>query len=71
MNITKIARPFFLRRAKEIELYNNETVAIQRRVLRRLLQKAQDTDYGRNHSFITVASYEQFVQNVPVNGMMI
>ena len=68
MNITKIARPFFLRRAKEIELYNNETVAIQRRVLRRLLQKAQDTDYGRNHSFITVASYEQFVQNVPVNG---
>ena len=68
MNITKIARPFFLRIAKEIELYNNETVAIQRRVLRRLLQKAQDTDYGRNHSFITVASYEQFVQNVPVNG---
>lgn len=68
MNITKIARPFFLRRAKKIELYNNETVAIQRRVLRRLLQKAQDTDYGRNHSFITVASYEQFVQNVPVNG---
>jgi len=67
MGITKIIRPYFLARAKKIELYNDDAVGIQRRVLRQLLETAKMTEYGRNHMFSTTESYEQFVKNVPVN----
>lgn len=67
MGITKLARPIFLERAKQIERYSTDAVSIQREVLRRLLKKAENTEYGRNHLFNNTVSYEQFAKNVPVN----
>ena len=40
---------------------------MQREVLARLISRAKDTEYGREHSFSSIRDYEQFVKNVPVN----
>ena len=40
---------------------------MQREVLARLLSRARDTEYGRQHDFANTTSYEQFAKNVPVN----
>jgi len=68
MGITKIVRPYFSARSKKIKLYAEDAVGIQRRVLHHLLERAMTTEYGRNHLFSTIDSYEQFVKNVPVNS---
>ena len=40
---------------------------MQREVLARLISRAKNTEYGREHSFSSIRDYEQFVKNVPVN----
>lgn len=67
MGITSIARLFFHKRQKELERHRKEGVQMQAEVLRHLLAKASDTEYGRNHIFNMMRSYEDFVRNVPVN----
>ena len=41
---------------------------MQRHVLHRLLDSAKDTEYGRNHLFNSIADYESFARNVPLNS---
>ncbi len=67
MGITDIARLYFLKRQKELEKHNKDGVLLQAEVLRRLLLRAADTEYGRNHLFKTTKGYDDFVRNVPVN----
>ena len=67
MSLTSIARLYFLKRQKELERHMNEGVQMQNDVLRNLLRRASDTEYGRNHIFNMTKSYEDFVHNVPVN----
>lgn len=67
MGITDIARLYFLKRQKELEKHNKDGVLLQAEVLRRLLLRAADTEYGRNHLFKTTREYDDFVRNVPVN----
>lgn len=67
MGITDIARLYFLKRQKELEKHNKDGVLLQAEVLRRLLLRAADTEYGRNHLFKTTRGYDDFVRNVPVN----
>ena len=67
MSLTKLVRPVFMRRAKKIERYNTDAVAMQQQVLGGLLLTAGNTEYGRNHLFKNTNSYEQFVKNVPIN----
>ena len=52
---------------RAIERYQNEAEALQREVLRRLLKKASDTEYGRAHGFSGTHSYDDFVRQTPVN----
>lgn len=66
--ITNIARKVLLLRMKEIERFSTDAVGIQRGVLRKLIQRAQMTEYGRNHMFGTMKSYDDFRRYVPVNG---
>ena len=40
---------------------------MQREVLSRLLNRAADTEYGRNHLFNNTHGYDDFARNVPVN----
>ncbi len=64
---TKIAQQLFRRRCQQIALYINEAEALQRGILTSLISKAKETEYGRNHVFSAVRTYEDFTANVPVS----
>ncbi|MGM9688407.1 MAG: GH3 auxin-responsive promoter family protein [Alloprevotella sp.] len=66
MSITSIIRPFFLRRARQIERYAEHTEEIQREVLRALMRRAQDTEWGRLYGYAETDCYEEFRQRVPL-----
>lgn len=67
MSLTSIAGSFFHKRQKEIEAFDHNAKQLQREVMNSLIHEAKDTEYGRNHLFGTVRSYDNFVENVPVN----
>lgn len=66
--LTEIARKVLLRRMTDIERYATDAVGIQRGVLQHLISRAQMTEYGRNHMFGAVRSYDDFRRYVPING---
>lgn len=66
--MTKWVAGFFALRQKEIERYAGNTESLQQEVLKKLLEKAKDTEYGRQHAFDSTNSYEDFASNVPVNS---
>ena len=63
MSLTSIASLYFKRRQQQLERHQN----VQREVLEHLLQRAANTEYGRNHLFNNTHGYDDFVRNVPVN----
>ena len=67
MSLTNIARLLFKPRQRELECHQNEGETLQRKVLTHLLQRAKDTEYGRNHLFGATKDYEGFAKSVPVN----
>ncbi|ATV53108.1 GH3 auxin-responsive promoter family protein [Prevotella intermedia] len=68
MNLTSIVNKlYFQPRRRDLERYINEGEAIQREILQYLVKRGKDTEYGRNHLFSTIKSYEDFTQNIPVN----
>ena len=68
MNTTQVLNKiYFQKRQKAIARYAGQAERIQRQVLRRLLHKAAKTQWGIEHGYETIDSYERFVQNVPVN----
>ena len=68
MSITAIASKLFLPRQRALERHYTAGKALQREVLQRLVAKAGNTEYGRQHAFASIRSYEDFVRNVPVNS---
>lgn len=67
MGLTHIAAHFFSSRQKEIERHAKHADLTQQQALRHLLERAKDTEYGRNHLFGSTKTYEDFAKNVPVN----
>ena len=67
MSLTSIARVLFRGRQRELETYPEKGEQMQRDVLNFLLMRAKDTEYGRKHLFNHIKSYDEYVQNVPVN----
>ena len=67
MSLTRIVRPLFAKRWRELEKHNTQGEQLQREVLARLVSKAKDTEYGREHLFAATKNYEDFVRNNPVN----
>ena len=67
MSLTKIIRPVFAHRLHKLDLYASEAEALQRGVLRRLLGKACDTEWGRAHGYTKSLSYEDFARQTPLN----
>ena len=68
MSITGIVRNAFLPRQKELERHTMEAETLQQDVLRYLLAKAKNTEYGRNHLFATTKGYDDFARNTPINS---
>ena len=67
MGLTRIAAHFFSSRQKEIERHAKHADLTQQQVLQHLLERAKDTEYGRNHLFGSTKTYVDFAKNVPVN----
>ena len=67
MSLTNIIRPIFTPRLHKLDLYQTEAEALQRGVLKRLLGKAAETEWGRAHGFDKNLSYEDFAQQTPLN----
>ena len=67
MNITSIVGKLFLPRQKQLESYLSHGEELQHEVLKRLIERGKDTEYGRTHLFNNVHSYEDFVSKVSVN----
>ncbi len=67
MSLTKILRPFFTGRVRQIERYATDPEQIQRAVLARLLRRAADTEWGHTYNYAGTPDYETFARQVPVN----
>lgn len=67
MNLTNIIRPVFSSRLRELDCYATQAKQLQLDVLRKLLSKASDTQWGHQHGYSKTLSYEKFAQQTPVN----
>lgn len=67
MNATKLIGKYFVSRQKAVELYDTQAGAIQQRVMNRLVCDAAQTEWGRDHHFENIKTYEQFAKSMPVN----
>ncbi len=68
MSITSIISTAFLSRRKEIERYVHGAEEIQNEMLKYLIGRAKNTEYGRKHIFGNIKSYKDFAANVPLNS---
>ena len=67
MSLTKIASKLFLPRQRELTKHYTDPESLQRNVLKYLVGKGRDTEYGRDHMFSGIMSYEDFAKNIPIN----
>ncbi len=67
MSLTDIARFFFIPRQRQLERHQSEGEVLQREALAHLLDRAKDTEYGRNHLFGATKDYDGFARNNAVN----
>ena len=67
MSLTQIIGKLFVPRQHALEKYLNEGEALQRAALKELIDKAKDTEYGRNHAFVGMKDYDDFINHVPLN----
>ncbi len=67
MSLTSIVGKAFLPRQIKLQRHITDAETLQATVLRYLLQRAANTEYGRNHLFNNTRSYDDFARNVPVN----
>lgn len=66
MNITKLIRPYFMRRIRQAATAASDVEATQRRELQQLVRQARDTMWGRDHGYGSIRSYEEFRNRVAV-----
>lgn len=68
MKTTQIINQLYFKpRQKKIARYATQAESIQKKVLMRLVRKATKTQWGEQHAYGDVRSYEEFVKQVPVN----
>lgn len=68
MSLTSIIRPFFNPRLKQLDLYSTRAQELQLCVLKHLLTKASDTEWGHAHGYSERMSYSEFAANTPVSS---
>ena len=67
MSLTQIIGKVFIPRQRALERHQNEGEALQRAVLNHLIDTAKDTEFGRNHVFSRIKSYDDFTNHVSIN----
>lgn len=66
MSITKIVSKVFSTRLKSIDKYASQAGDIQAGVLRRLISKAQNTEWGKLYDYKSIKTYEDFKSRIPL-----
>ena len=61
-----LAKPFAKRVFKSIQKWSNNPVETQEKVFQDLIAKAAGTEFGKDHDFISINSYADFIKRVPV-----
>ena len=64
MNETKLIGTFFKPRQKAIAKYATQAEAIQDKVLRQLLHRAEGTEWGLKHDYRSIKGYQDFQARV-------
>ncbi len=67
MSLTKIVGRLFRSRMRELEKHYSQPDELQAQVLRYLVGKGCDTEYGRNHLLNATENYDDFANNVPIS----
>jgi hypothetical protein len=57
----------FAQRRKALDNYRTQAEQLQMQVLKRLTSKAENTEWGREHGFASLSTYEDFAASSPVN----
>lgn len=68
MSLTSIIRPFFTPRLRQLGLYATQARSLQEQVLRTLLTKASDTEWGHAHGYSDRMTYSEFAAQTPVSS---
>ena len=67
MSIKKwLAKPLAKKARKRIDLWANNPVETQDKVMRYLIDESKNTRFGKDHNFKSISSYSQFKREVPV-----
>lgn len=61
-----VSKPFASLVAKKINKWKYNAVAVQEKVLKKLVSDAKHTSFGRDHHFAQIRSYDDFKKNVPL-----
>jgi hypothetical protein len=67
MNLTSLAAKFFAPRQRELEKHFTQPESLQHDVLKYLLGKGKETEYGRSQMLGSCRDYDDFAKNVPIN----
>ena len=61
-----LAKPFAKQIQKKVNKWANSPIKTQQKVFQQLISSATPTVFGKDHDFISINSYEDFVKRVPV-----
>ncbi len=67
MAITPIIKPLFLLRKKALDKYATQAEQLQMQTLLSLTHKAKATEWGREHEFASIRTYEGFAASSAIN----
>lgn len=61
-----LAKLFAARVHKKVQKWANNPVETQQIIFRNLINQAKDTQFGRDHDFVSINHYSDFVSRVPI-----
>jgi len=61
-----LAKPFAKQIQKRVNKWANNPIATQDKVFKNLIANAAGTAFGKDHDFISINTYEDFVKRVPI-----
>ena len=61
-----LAKPFAKRIYKKVQKWANHPIETQDKVFKNLIAEATSTAFGKDHDFISINTYEDFVKRVPI-----
>jgi len=67
MSIKSIAAKIFAKKIYDkTQKWANDPIATQHKVFKDLIRQAKETQFGKDHQFDTIKTYEDFAKNVPI-----